>query len=358
MTSTSDRARHGAQATLTAWRAHPRLLLALRTALAAGIAWLLVQPMGSVADDYPYYAPLGAVVAMSTAVLASLRAAVEAVAAIALGAAVALGVDQLPVPAAAGLPLTVAVGVLLAGLRWFHTMGSWVPVAALFVLIVGGTRPESYVLAYAGLTALGAAVAIAVNFALPQLPLMPAALAQARLREEVANQLDALVEGLTADAVLDAHDWAGLCRALQPQARHAQELVDEAMRARRGNWRAGRWARVAEREYAEARVLQHVTNRVDDVVALVTDPQASFHADTPAAGRLRSTIADALGALARMLRFGDLGSEDLGSAEPVLDAAAAVGRLRAEVADAAAEDPEHFLAAAAIAVNLHRAVHG
>ena len=46
--------------------ARPRTLLALKAAVAAGLAWLVVLPFSGVADDYPYYAPLGAVVATST----------------------------------------------------------------------------------------------------------------------------------------------------------------------------------------------------------------------------------------------------------------------------------------------------
>ena len=34
-------------------------------------------------------------------------------------------------------------------------MGSWVPVSALFILILGERDPSSYVLAYLGLTTIG-----------------------------------------------------------------------------------------------------------------------------------------------------------------------------------------------------------
>jgi hypothetical protein len=48
-----------------AWRAAtagPRLLLAAKTALAVGIAWTVAPFVPGVAEQYPYYAPLGALV--------------------------------------------------------------------------------------------------------------------------------------------------------------------------------------------------------------------------------------------------------------------------------------------------------
>ena len=50
---------------------YPRVPLALKSAFAAGLAWLAVLPLGGVADEYPYYAPLGAVVAMGATVVTS-----------------------------------------------------------------------------------------------------------------------------------------------------------------------------------------------------------------------------------------------------------------------------------------------
>ncbi len=75
------------------WRAFSAQ--SLKAAVAAGLAWVLVLPLGGVADAYPYYAPLGAVIAVSSTVAGSLRSSLQAVVSIAIGAAIAVGVVAL-----------------------------------------------------------------------------------------------------------------------------------------------------------------------------------------------------------------------------------------------------------------------
>ena len=177
-------------------RAHPRTVLALKAALAAGAAWLLVQPFGGVADDYPYYAPLGAVVVMSTTVMTSVRTGLQAIAALGVGAALAVVVVQVPLPQVVGIMVVVGIGTALSNWRRLGAMSVWVPFAALFVLILGGEDPSGFVLGYGGLTAVGAAVGVAVNLALPQQPLGRTLQALASLQEELSHQLRALTEDL------------------------------------------------------------------------------------------------------------------------------------------------------------------
>src|SRR3712207_5602847 len=89
---------------------HPRLPLALKCAVAAALAWLLVLPLGGVADDYPYYAPLGAVVAVGTTVVSSVRASVQGLLALLLGAVLSIGVGSLPLPDVVAIAAVVGVG--------------------------------------------------------------------------------------------------------------------------------------------------------------------------------------------------------------------------------------------------------
>lgn len=147
---------------------HPVLVLALKGAVAAGLAWVAVGPLGGVADDYRYYAPLGAVVATSTTAARSWHESVRALAAIVLGALVALVALCLPLPQLAGLVLATGVAVGIGGWDFLGGRASWVPVTALFVLLVGDSRPWHYALGYAGLTALGVLVGILVDAAAPQ----------------------------------------------------------------------------------------------------------------------------------------------------------------------------------------------
>lgn len=340
------------------WR-HPRLLLAAKAAVAAGLAWALVQPLGGFVDDYPYYAPLGVVVAMSTSVVASAKRAGQAVSAIATGAVIAVAVHALPLPSPAGVAVGIGVGLVIAGLRVFGALGTWVPFATLFVLILGGNEPWWYAGAYGGLVAFGGLVGVLVNLAVPQLPLTPAAIAEDRLRSRLADQLDLLADGLDHEQTLSEEDWAELRLAVEPDARRVEELVHAASEARRVNWRAPRWAEAADRREAHARALQRLTGCVDEVIALVADVRTSVHADDEVAGPLRADAAAAFRSVATMLRTVE-DADDLEEPDAprtaALHAAQAVARLGRSAGDAVAASGERYLAGAAIAVSLHQAV--
>ncbi|MDN4174211.1 hypothetical protein QWY28_14705 [Nocardioides sp. SOB77] len=335
---------------------HPRLLLSFKTAVAAGLAWLLVQPLSGPIGDYPYYAPMGAAVAMSTTVVGSVRTSVQAVGAIAVGAAVAGSVGLLDAPGWLALVLTIAVATLLAGIRALGSMGGWVLVAALFVLVIGGHDPEAYVAAYVGLTAFGALVATAVNVLVPQLPLAPVARAQARLRHRLADELDDLADGLLAEDLMDGSSWEHQRRRIEPHLTELRALVAEANDARRANWRAGHWSQTADRRYAQARALERLAGCVDEVFVLVSDERASVHADEGPAAELRETMARALRAVAVMLRSAEEDPrEEDAAAVPTADAERCVADLGLLVARLAGADDKH-LPAAAVWVNLERAV--
>jgi len=345
------------------WR-YPRMLLAAKGAVAAGLAWALVQPLGGFVDDYPYYAPLGAVVAMSTSVVSSVRNTARALLAITTGATLALAIHGLAPPAPLGIAVGIGAGLLLAGVPLFGPMGSWVPFATLFVLIIGGDEPWQYALAYGALVTLGGLVGLLANLAVPQLPLTPAGLAVDRLRERLADQLDLLADGLVHEQPLTQEDWAEMRLALEPDARRVEELVHAASEARRANWQAARWAETADRREAHARALQRLTGCVDEVIALVVDVRTSVHADGEVPGQLRVEAAAAFRSVAAMLRTaadedGSAREEDEdGQATPTAaaSAAGAVDRLARAAGDAIASTGERYLAAAAIAVSLHQAV--
>src|SRR3712207_4872864 len=94
---------------------HPRFPLAVKCAVAAALAWVLVLPLDGIADDYPYYAPLGAVVAMGTTVVNSVRASVQGVLALLSGAAVSVGAATLPLPDVVAIAVVVGISTLVAG---------------------------------------------------------------------------------------------------------------------------------------------------------------------------------------------------------------------------------------------------
>ncbi|MEQ7735821.1 hypothetical protein, partial [Escherichia coli] len=94
-----------AVAGLSAAFAAQRLQLAAKAAVAAGIAFLIAPLMPGAAANYPYYAPLGALVAMYHNVAGSVRQGLEALA----GLAVGIGIAFVLVTIADPSPLTVAL---------------------------------------------------------------------------------------------------------------------------------------------------------------------------------------------------------------------------------------------------------
>jgi uncharacterized membrane protein YgaE (UPF0421/DUF939 family) len=141
-----------------------RLQLAAKAALAAGLAFFLAPFMPGSAADYPYYAPLGALVSMYHNVAGSVRQGLQTLVGLAMG----IGLAFLLVNVSDPSPVTVAVfmgfGVLLSGLPHLGSGRDWIPTAALLVLLVGGRNPDDFSFGYLIQMGAGVAVGITVNF--------------------------------------------------------------------------------------------------------------------------------------------------------------------------------------------------
>jgi uncharacterized membrane protein YgaE (UPF0421/DUF939 family) len=270
--------------------------------VAAALAWLVVLPLGGLADTYPYYAPLGAVVGVSGTVVGSVRGAVQGVAAIACGAALSLTVLNLHLPVVLGLGVVVAAGSLLGGWRRLGEHGSWVAWSAVFVLIGANGDPASYALAYGSLVSLGAAVGILVTLVMPPLPLSASAGALDRLGRTLAGQLDDLVDGLRSDETLDDREWAHRCHAMEPATAEMRRMVRWATEARRANWRQRHWARRADAQYRLAVSLNELSFLVEHLTGLLSREESSDAEEVALGPHLRPTTADVLAAVARFLR--------------------------------------------------------
>ncbi|MCI2240348.1 aromatic acid exporter family protein [Kineococcus sp. TRM81007] len=252
----------------------PRLGLALRSAVAAVIAWQIALWLPfAPAETYPYYAPLGAVVGSYTTVRSSVRNSSQAVAGIVLGGVLALAAELTLGSGPVVLAVVVFAATLLAGWRSLGDQRSWVLTAALFVLVVGASDPVTYVLAYVGLTTLGGAVAVAVNTLLPELPLLQSDSALEQLGQVLAEQLGDLAEGLRRDDPPDAEEWSRRLRSVEPvraAARVTGEEVDDSLR---GNLRA-RWHRNDLRRRQERLLLLgNLAVRVEELTSLLVEVQ-------------------------------------------------------------------------------------
>ncbi|MCB7136565.1 aromatic acid exporter family protein [Cellulosimicrobium marinum] len=335
---------------------HPAWAVALRSGIAAGLAWWVAWVVGLAFPDpfadYRYYAPLGAVVATSSTAARSVSQSVRATVAIVLGAAVA-GVLDLVLPVDS---LTVAVVVvaasLLAGWRTLGDMGTWTVNSALFVLVIGGARDQSdFVIAYIGLVVVGAGVGVLVNLAAPPLPLAPSEKALDDLRDVLADQLDALADGLHGDRAPRAEEWEERRRAVAPAVDGSRQAAERAREAQRLNLRARRHrGRLHEQELRSER-LAVTTAVVTDLVRVLTEGERDdLDLDRQVLGAtLRHPVAEALAALAVVVRDGPDADR-----EPAREAVLALRRALAHERDRGSGDD--YLAAGAVVLDIERAL--
>ncbi|MFC4553727.1 hypothetical protein [Georgenia faecalis] len=337
---------------LRAWVRHPRVAMAVRAAIAAALAWYVGRLVPGELGNYAYYAPMGAVVATSFTLAGSVRESVQAVASIALGAAIALAVDVVVRLDSLGVAAVVAVGVLVAGWRVLGEMGGWVVTGALFTLIFGQHDPSAFVGAYAGLTAVGAAIGMAVTWVLPSLPLAPAQEALRRVRATLAEQLTSLAEGLDQDTPPDAEEWAARRRSLDPLLATMRTAVAETREAARGNRRVNRYQDDLTLTIRQARTLDEVAFLVEDLVRLLTWQERAENERVALGPELRPAASATLRALSTALAS----VEDASAEQEAYAAAdASLEKLVSQIQWHWSKAPEDaYLGASSIATTIRR----
>ena len=289
---------------------HARVQLALKGAFAAAVAWFVAARL--LPDDiatYAYYAPLGAVIAIHPTVHRSVTEAGRNVAGIVLGAVIALLTEAILGVSVLTVALVVAVGILVGGMRWLGSQGAWVPTAALLTLVVGSHDQQDYVLAYAGLTLMGAVLAVGVNLLLPALPLQRSARSLTDLRDTLAGELDAL-----ADHYCPPPDSAA--RAERSSQRHLDHLLGEMRSAVRESGEAADANRRARNQrqtlrdlHRQALALEQLGFLVQDIGLLLDDHDA-VGGSLGTAPQVRLPAAQALRALADAVRAVSAGRSD------------------------------------------------
>lgn len=272
----------------------------VRAAGAAAVAWLVVSQMGGLADNYPYYAPMGAVAAVTASVVASMRESVQTVAAMAIGVALATAATFLPTGIA--ILLVAGGGVLVKAWPVLGSAGAWTPITAIFVLIIGGDDPLRYAAAYIGLFTLGAAIGFVSTVLAGPLPIADVDRSLATLRDRLAEQLDKLADGLDGTDAPTPDQWDERREDLEPIIAEVHDLIDHATAARRVNWRAKRWQEVADHQYQAARMLSQLTNLVDDITDLLVEEENAYRNEVVLGPPLRPKTSNALSAAADVLR--------------------------------------------------------
>lgn len=336
------------------WARHPSLSVAVRGAVAAAVAWAVGLIMPPPFSEYPYYAPLGAVVATTGTVVRSALTAVQATAAILVGAVIARLVDLALEPGVGAVALAVGFSLVVSTWHRLGDMGAWAVTSALFVLILGQADPEGYVGAYGGLVALGAAIGVGINLLVPPLPLTPTERALDRLRDVLVDQVEALADGLDSEVPPSGDEWPERQRSIDPVLAQAREALDESREAVRANRRVRRYGGWAEAQRRRASSLLEVAGVVDDLVRLTAEWERRDREQLALGKALRPPAVGALQALGAALRTHDLHGGNLDTLRSLDEATEA---LRRQVREVRADSDQDYFVAGALVLQLRRAVH-
>lgn len=281
----------------------PRLQLAMKAALAAGIAFFIAPYMPGSAADYPYYAPLGALVAMYENVSGSMKQGVQTLVGLAIGIGLAFMLFSLGDPSPVTVAVVMGLGVILAGLPKIGSGSDWIPTAALLVLLVGGHNPDSFSFGYLVQMGAGVTVGILVNLLVfPPLHFKAASLSIAELRLALARQLRDMAKALKESWPPEHEDWSRRSDGLAASARSVRLAVEKADASRQANPRRRLHPRDMELDYRNLRDLERVTFHVQDVTQVLSD--VIWADDTPfvVPDEYAAPLADAMAAVGDVLR--------------------------------------------------------
>jgi len=297
-----------------------RVQLALKGAFAAAVAWFVAARL--LPDDvatYAYYAPLGAVIAIHPTVHRSMTEAGRNVAGIVLGAVIALLTEAVLGVSVLTVALVVAAGILAAGMRWLGSQGAWVPTAALLTLVVGSSDQQNYVLAYSGLTLMGAVLAVGVNLILPALPLQRSARSLTDLRDTLASELDALGDFYCPPADSTSRTERSSHQHLDYLLGEMRCAVRESGEAADANRRARNQRETLRGLHRQAQALEQLGFLVQDLGLLLDDHDA-VGGSLGSAPQVRLPAAEALHALADAVRAVTGGRSDADLTARAVDA--------------------------------------
>jgi hypothetical protein len=303
----------------------PRLLQAVKTAVAVAIAWKLAPFMPGVANDYPYYAPLGVIVASFPTLMGSIKNATQTLAGLVIGVALAAAVVIFSEPSVLTVSLVVGVGMLFGGIRQLGAGRDYVPIAGLFVLIVGGPDADGYSIGYVSQMTLGVVVGLLVNLLVaPPLRVTAAVKELSRLRGALGDHLGSVADALDAAWPPEEGDWFKQGDALAVTTSAVRRALAEADESRRINPRARIRPHDLSTDYDDLAALENATFYVRDF----TDVLAGAAWGTPVPVQLpdvlRPPLAVAARATATVVKEWDTGDTNLESLEAADDAVAAV----------------------------------
>ena len=331
----------------------PRLQLAAKAGLAAGLAFLIAPFMPGSAADYPYYAPLGALVAMYENVSGSIRQGVQTLVGLGLGIGLAFMLFSLGEPTPLTVAIVMGLGVILAGLPRIGSGSDWIPTAALLVLLVGGHNPDAFSFGYLLQMGVGVTVGIIVNLLVfPPLHFRAAALSIAELRLALAQQLLDMGKALKESWPPEHEDWSRRSQSLADSARSVRLAVQKADASRQANPRRRLHPRDMDLDYRNLRDLERLTFHIQDVTQVLSDVIWSKDIPFIVPAGYAGPLAEAMTAVGDVCR--SIEEESTERQSELIEAAdSAVQALTVRIA-AAAEATDAPSAVESILLSLHR----
>ncbi|MDK1359177.1 aromatic acid exporter family protein [Arthrobacter sp. zg-Y1219] len=312
---------------------YTRIQLAVKAALAVGIAWTLAPLVPGVAAQYPYYAPLGALVSMYPTVFGSAKAGFQTLVGLVVGMALALIALLFGGPSVWTIALIVGVGVLLAGIPKLGAGREYLPMAALFVLVMGGDDPDGYSTGYAVQMLVGVAVGLTVNAAIfPPLHLSGAVNGLKSLRLSLARQLKEMGAAISETWPPEHEAWSNRRTELIAFSKEVRESVQLAETSHRGNPRRRRHGRDLSADYEALRAMERVTLYVEDMTEVLATAIWTSPEDMPVPAELAEPLSEAMTACGEAVETWDADSEEHTQARD------AVRRLQIEMNTAASPD--------------------
>ncbi|WP_256971593.1 FUSC family protein, partial [Microbacterium esteraromaticum] len=249
-----------------------RLLLVVKTALAVGAAWVIAPHMPGVTDDYPYYAPLGALISMYPTLVHSARSGLQTLFGAATGAALATLVVVTVGPNWWTIPAVVGLGVLLSGTGWFGVGREYVPIAALFVLIIGGQDADAYSLGYLTQMGVGVMVGLAVNLLIPPATFNAYAVGRVdAFQQQLAAHLNDIGQAVAESLPPTNEKWARDAESLADTARAVRLALGDADESNRGNPRAWWGRRNTQEVHERLDELDMIAHHIRDISGCLAD---------------------------------------------------------------------------------------
>ncbi|HEY8294082.1 MAG TPA: FUSC family protein [Micrococcaceae bacterium] len=280
-----------------------RLQLAGKAALAAGIAWFVAPFIPGPAANYPYYAPFGALISMYPTVAGSAKQGLQSLIGLAVGVGLAFSLVTLGRPSPISVAVVIGVGVILSGIPRIGAGKDWIPMAALFVLVIGGSNAQSFSVGYIVQTGVGVVIGLGVNLLIfPPLRFNAAASSLEQDRLELAGQLEDMGAAIVETWPPDHKDWSRRQQRLTDAAKAVRQAVGEADLSRRANPRRRFHQRDIGADYVHVRALERVTFHVQDITEVLSDAIWETPQDTPVPAELSAPLSGALLATGSLIR--------------------------------------------------------